>query len=129
MADEMEKVTGIGGVFLKARDPVKMAEWYKEHLGIDSKDGHVSFYWNEKGQPDGSGQTVWCLFPAETDYFGPSGQPYMINYRVASMDRMLAQLRSRGVALERVEDSEYGRFAWITDPEGNRIELWEPPAK
>ena len=122
----MEKVTGIGGIFFRVRDPERMAAWYRENLGICSEDGHADFIWSEKDGPEGSSRTVWSVFPADTDYFGPSGPAFMINYRVSDLDRMLAQLRQNGVAVEKVEDYDYGRFAWITDPEGNRIELWEP---
>ncbi len=76
--------------------------------------------------PTKIGRTVWSIFPKGTDYFGPSTTPYMINYRVANLDRLLEQLRCADVAIEKIEDYDYGRFAWITDPEGNRIELWEP---
>jgi predicted enzyme related to lactoylglutathione lyase len=112
----MEKVTGIGGIFFKVRDPERMAAWYREHLGIGAEDGSADF---------AACRTVWSLFPADTDYFGPARPAFMINYRVASLERMLAQLREHGIAVEKVEDYDYGRFAWITDPEGNRIELWE----
>jgi predicted enzyme related to lactoylglutathione lyase len=122
----MEHVTGIGGVFFKVRDPARMAAWYRECLGIQIEDGHADFPSRTPGQPDETGRTVWSLFPADTDYFGPSAQTFMINYRVANLDRMLDQLRQAGVAIEKVEDYDYGRFAWISDPEGNRIELWEP---
>jgi catechol 2,3-dioxygenase-like lactoylglutathione lyase family enzyme len=120
-----EKVTGIGGVFFKARDPERMSAWYREHLGIETKDGSADFAWREHERPDEIGRTVWSVFPADTDYFGPSRPAFMINYRVANLERMLAQLRAQGVTVEKVEDYDYGRFAWITDPEGNRIELWE----
>ena len=123
----MEKVTGIGGIFFKARDPVRMAAWYRDHLGICSEGGHAEFPWHAPEQPDQAGRTVWALFPADTDYFGPSRAPFMINYRVANLDRMLEQLREAGVPVEKVENHDYGRFAWISDPEGNRIELWQPP--
>ena len=119
----MEHVTGIGGIFFKARDPKKMAAWYREHLGINAEDGHADFAWREKDRPEEIGRTVWSIFPADTDYFGSGA---MINYRVSNLDRMLEQLRQRGVTVEKIEDYDYGRFAWITDPEGNRIELWEP---
>jgi predicted enzyme related to lactoylglutathione lyase len=126
MSDDMEKVTGIGGVFFRAQDPGRLSAWYRDHLGVPAHDGHASFIWREHDHPDALGRTEWCAFPADTDYFGPSKQPFMINYRVANLDRMLDQLRRNGVAIEKVEDHDYGRFAWITDPEGNRIELWEP---
>ena len=123
-----ERVTGIGGIFFKAHDPEKMAAWYQEHLGLAAKDQHTDFEWREKDAPKTIGRTVWSLFPSDTDYFGPSSSGFMINYRVANLERMLAQLRQGGVKVEKVEDYDYGRFAWITDPEGNRIELWEPRA-
>jgi predicted enzyme related to lactoylglutathione lyase len=125
----MEKVTGIGGIFFRAKDPDRMSAWYREQLGIGTKDGHADFVWREHDHPDASGQTVWSIFPADTDYFGPSRPAFMINYRVSNLDRMLAQLRRNGVVIEKVEDYDYGRFAWITDPEGNWIELWEPKNK
>lgn len=123
---QMERVTGIGGVFFKARDPKKMRAWYRDHLGIDAKAGYANFDWREKENPDRLGRTVWTLFPTNSTYFAA---PLMINYRVANLDRMLAQLRGAGVEVNKTEDFSYGRFAWITDPEGNRIELWEPKGK
>lgn len=125
----MEKVTGIGGIFFRVRDPALMAQWYRKNLGICSEDGHADFVWGDHERPGEVGRTVWSLFPADTDYFGPSRPAFMINYRVSNLERMLAQLRQNGVTVEKVEDYDYGRFAWITDPEGNRIELWEPKGK
>jgi catechol 2,3-dioxygenase-like lactoylglutathione lyase family enzyme len=122
----MEKVTGIGGVFFKVSDPARMSAWYRDHLGIENEGGHFQFAWREHEPPNASACTVWSLFPADTDYFGPNLQPCMVNYRVANLARMLEQLRSAGIAIEKVEEHDYGNFAWITDPEGNRIELWEP---
>ena len=122
----MEKVTGIGGVFFKVRDVEKMAAWYREHLGIPIEDGHADFLWRDADGSGPVGRTVWSLFPADTDYFGPAKPACMINYRVPNLDRMLDQLRKGGIPIEKVEDYDYGRFAWVTDPEGNRIELWEP---
>jgi catechol 2,3-dioxygenase-like lactoylglutathione lyase family enzyme len=127
--NQMERVSGIGGVFFKARDPKIMAAWYRDHLGIQNKGGHADFLWREKDNPEHIGHTAWALFPTNTSYFGSSTAPMMINYRVANLEKMLAQLRGAGVAVEKVEDSAYGRFSWITDPEGNRIELWEPKSK
>ena len=104
-------------------------------LGIGSisayctEDGHTDFVWRDIERPDELGRTVWSIFPADTDYFGPSRPAFMINYRVSNLDLMLTQLRQKGVAVGKVEDCDYGRFAWITDPEGNRIELWEPKSK
>ena len=122
----MEKVTGIGGVFLRARDPAALARWYTERLGIDVMvEGHSEAVW----WPD-AGPTVFAPFPADTDYFGRPDQQVMLNYRVANLDRMLAQLRADGVeVLDKVEELPgVGRFGWATDPEGNRLELWEPEA-
>jgi catechol 2,3-dioxygenase-like lactoylglutathione lyase family enzyme len=129
MSSNTETVTGIGGVFFRVRDPERMSVWYQEHLGIPAEDGHADFLWHDAERPNEKGRTTWALFPSDTDYFGPSRPAFMINYRVANLDRMLAQLRRQGVAIEKVEDYDYGRFAWITDPEGNRIELWEPKSQ
>jgi predicted enzyme related to lactoylglutathione lyase len=117
------KVTGIGGVFFRARDPKALAHWYREHLGFETYAEDSDEAW---WQP--AGPTVFAPFPADTDYFGRPEQSWMINYRVADLDAMLAQLRSAGVA---VDDDVHvlegiGRFGWATDPEGNRFELWEP---
>jgi catechol 2,3-dioxygenase-like lactoylglutathione lyase family enzyme len=124
----MEKVTGIGGVFFKARDPKGLAAWYERHLGMTPAfEGGVVFDWGAERDPKRPGRTIWAAFPADTDYFQPGAAPFMINYRVASLDRMVAQLRDGGIEVTGPEPSEQGRFAWINDPEGNRIELWEPP--
>jgi predicted enzyme related to lactoylglutathione lyase len=125
----MEKVTGIGGVFFKTKDPERMAAWYQANLGIDSQQGYADFTWREKDNPEQVGRTVWAMFPPDTAHFGQSPSPWMVNYRVANLDRMLEQLRKAGVTIEKVEDYDYGRFAWLMDPEGNRIELWEPIEK
>jgi predicted enzyme related to lactoylglutathione lyase len=113
----MEKITGIGGVFFKARDAGALRRWYGEKLGIDVDNwGGAQF-----------GDTVWTIFEGSTRYFDPSAQPFMVNYRVADLDAMLAQLRAAGVQVDdKVEETEFGRFGWAMDPEGNRIELWEP---
>jgi predicted enzyme related to lactoylglutathione lyase len=122
----LERVTGIGGVFFKAKDPAVLSAWYRDHIGVELESGQdavVVFRWREPGT------TTWSAFPDDTEYFGSSGSRSMINYRVANLDRMLEQLRHAGVPVdERVEDSEFGRFGWATDPEGNRFELWEPAA-
>jgi predicted enzyme related to lactoylglutathione lyase len=126
MSTNTEKVTGIGGVFFRARDPVAMAAWYRDNLGIPVQDGYADLPWSEKSPTGKPGSTVWSVFPDDTDYFGSTRPAFMINYRVADLDKMLAQLRANGVAVEKVEDFDYGRFAWLTDPEGNRIELYQP---
>ena len=125
----MEQVTGIGGVFFKVKDPKGMAAWYQTNLGIQSKGGYADFTWRDKDHPEEMGHTTWRIFPTNATYFGQSSSSLMINYRVANMDRMLEQLRKGGVKIEKVEDYAYGRWAWIMDPEGNRIELWEPKKK
>lgn len=127
----MKKVTGIGGIFFKCADPDSLREWYQQHLGItpDPAYGGWHFQWRDHENPERTGLTVWSLFPAETKYFDPGTKPFMINYRVENLDALLAELSQAGVRIdEKREDTEYGRFAWIMDPEGNRIELWEPPA-
>ena len=125
----MEQVTGIGGVFFKVKDPKGMTEWYRTNLGIPSKGGYADFTWRDKDHPEEMGHTAWRIFPTNTPYFGESSSSLMINYRVANLDRMLEQLRRGGVKIEKIEDYDYGRWAWIMDPEGNRIELWEPKGK
>ena len=123
----MERVTGIGGVFFRSKDPDALGRWYAEHLGLDLEAGSAAV--SVFGWPATGGQTVWSAFAHDTGYFGPSGQQHMVNYRVSDLDAMLAQLRAAGVPVEdRVEDTEFGRFAWATDPDGNRFELWQPPA-
>jgi hypothetical protein len=126
---QLEQVTGIGGVFFKVKDPKGMTAWYRTNLGIPSKGGYADFTWREKDRPEEVGHTAWRIFPTNTTYFGESSSSLMINYRVANLDRMLGQLRRSGVKIEKVEDYDFGRWAWIMDPEGNRIELWEPKDK
>ena len=122
------RVTGLGGIFFKAKDPKAMAEWYGRHLGMDIENSMVLFSWRGGKEGKVEGHTVWSIFPGDTKYFGEDGASFMINYRVKDLDLVLAALRKEGVKIvPKVEDSEYGRFAWITDPEGNRIELWQPP--
>ena len=114
----MEKVAGIGGIFFRSKDPAALRQWYADNLGIANEE------WGTMFEP--TGQTVWSPFSAETDYF-KTPQAFMINYRVADLDAMLAQLRANGVAVDdEVMDESYGKFGWATDPEGNRFELWQP---
>ena len=125
----MERVTGIGGIFLKAHDPRGLAAWYRDHLGVPIDEGQTygAFTAGAADEAATPEQTVWSAFPADTTYFAPSEAPFMVNYRVEDLDRMLAQLRAAGAAVDdRVEEHEYGRFGWASDPEGNRFELWEP---
>jgi predicted enzyme related to lactoylglutathione lyase len=121
----MKRVTGIGGVFFKARDPQALGEWYRTHLGMDVAEwGGVIFRWSEGG----TGSTIWNLFKDDTSYFAPSESSFMVNYRVDDLDALLTLLREEGCDVdEKVEESEYGKFGWVMDPEGNRVELWQPP--
>ncbi len=124
------RVTGIGGIFFKARDKDALLAWYRDHLGIDVQEwGGTTFRWQTPGSPEPDGATVWSVFPANTKQFLPSDAPFMINYRVKDLTALLAALRAEGCNVdERTESSEYGKFGWVLDPEGNRVELWEPPA-
>ncbi len=123
----MARVTGVGGIFFKARDPVALRAWYKEHLGIDVQSwGGTTFPWAQPAAPDG--QTVWSVFDASSTKFHPSAAPFMINYVVDDLTALLATLRAAGCTVDDNTDvSEYGSFGWVMDPEGNRIELWQPP--
>ena len=125
----MKRVTGIGGVFLKAADPERLHQWYAEHLGL-GRDAWGGVVFRPDGESRREGHTVFAFFPKDTSYFEPSAAPYMINFRVEDLDATLAALAAEGVAVdEKRQADENGRFAWLQDPEGNRIELWEPPAK
>jgi predicted enzyme related to lactoylglutathione lyase len=126
----MKHVTGIGGIFFKAIDPEKLGAWYRKHLGLEVEEyGGVTFREGESPVgPKRQAYTVWSPFAADSDYFAPSQKPFMINFRVTDLDALLTQLRRDGVTVdERTEKSEFGYFGWAMDPEGNRIELWEPP--
>lgn len=117
------KAVGIGGIFLKAEDPKKLAAWYAANLGVTrADDGSLVF----EG-PESNGMTVFAHFPADTKYFGDGAQQAMVNFRVDNLDELMAQLVAAGARVDAKREShEYGRFAWIWDPEGNRVELWEP---
>ena len=124
----MKRVTGIGGVFFKAKDPKALGEWYKTHLGIDVQEwGGAAFDWNdENGKPVG-GTTAWTLVAEDSDSFAPSTSPFMVNYRVADLLGLMKVLKEEGCnVVDKIDDSEYGKFGWVIDPEGNKIELWEP---
>ena len=123
----MRRVTGLGGVFFKAANPERLYNWYENHLGLKRSEGGVDFHWRQT-DGDGTGKTVWAIFEKDSTYFDPTNAPFMLNYRVENLDALLEQLRIEGVWIDaKRENAEYGRFAWIRDPEGNRIELWEPP--
>lgn len=119
----MKRVTGIGGVFFKCKDPVATRAWYKKHLGLDTDDYGTCFEWGGEH----SGHTQWSPFKADTKYFAPSEQPYMINYRVEDLTWLIATLKEEGVTvLDEIAVYDYGKFAHILDLDGNKIELWEP---
>jgi len=124
----MKRVTGIGGVFFKSRDPKATLDWYREHLGIDSAEwGGFAFQWNEKERPEQTGYTVWSAFPENTDHFGPSDQPFMMNYRVEDLAGLISALKAEGVeVIGEIEQHPNGKFAWILDSEGRKVELWQP---
>ena len=126
----MTRVTGIGGVFIKSADPERLIAWYRKHLGLDLAEwGGVHFKWSTPEAPNLEGSTVWSIFPASSKYFDPSTASFMVNYRVDDLHAVLALLRSEGCDVdEKIDESEYGKFGWVMDPDGNRLELWEPPA-
>ena len=125
----MQRVTGIGGIFIKARDPVALRTWYQRHLGMDIQPwGGMSFQWHRPEAPEPHGSTVWSIFDEASTYFAPSTERFMVNYRIADLHAVLALLREEGCTVDdKVDESEYGKFGWVMDPEGNRIELWQPP--
>jgi len=126
----MRRVTGIGGIFFKARDPAALREWYRVHLGIDVQAwGGTAFRWADEHNPAGQGSTVWSVFEDTNGCFAPSEARFMVNYRVEDLHALLQALRSEGCDVDaKVEESEYGKFGWVIDPEGHRVELWQPPA-
>ncbi|WP_193165543.1 VOC family protein [Microbulbifer hainanensis] len=126
----MKRVTGIGGIFFKAKDAPALQAWYKRHLGIDVQEwGGTAFTWTDSdGQPT-DGTTVWSIGPEENDQFAPSRASFMVNYRVEDLRAVVAALKTEGCnVLDKIDDSEYGKFAWVIDPEGNKVELWQAPA-
>lgn len=125
----MKRVTGVGGIFIKSANPQRMRDWYQKHLGIQIEAwGGIGFSWKGPDNPEGVGTTVWNIFEATSDYFNPSKATFMVNYRVADLASLLAALRAEGCNVDpKMDDSEYGKFGWVFDPDGNKIELWEPP--
>jgi predicted enzyme related to lactoylglutathione lyase len=123
----MKRVTGIGGIFFKAKDPAGLRAWYKKHLGIDVQAwGGAAFTWTDDSGKPANGTTIWSV--GDGEYFAPSTSPFMVNYRVADLAGLLQVLRQEGCnVLEKTDDSEYGKFGWVMDPEGNKVELWQPP--
>jgi predicted enzyme related to lactoylglutathione lyase len=123
----MEQVQGIGGVFFKANDPKALSAWYRDALGVPIEVwGGAVFRWQALPADIGAG-TVWSPFAQNTTYFAPSEKPFMLNFVVRDLDAMLAQARAAGAKVdEKITDDDHGRFGWLLDPEGNRIELWQP---
>jgi predicted enzyme related to lactoylglutathione lyase len=125
----MKRVTGIGGIFFHAKDPSRLRDWYRMHLGIDVQDwGGAAFPWASADGTPATGSTIWSINAAEDHQFAPGNATFMINYRVEDLTALLDALRAEGCqVLEKTDDSEYGKFGWVIDPEGNKVELWQPP--
>lgn len=123
----MKKVTGIGGIFFKCKDPNKMKDWYNTHLGFNATGYGATFEWREDSDSTKKGSTQWAPFAEDTKYFEPSTKEFMINYRVADLEALVEELKKEGVTIvDKIESFDYGKFIHILDPEGNKIELWEP---
>ncbi len=123
----MKKVTGIGGIFFKCKDANQMREWYKTHLGLPVTNYGATFDWREADDSTKKGSTTWSPFAETTKYFEPSTKDFMINYRVENLESLVEQLKKEGVTIvDKIEDSDYGKFVHIIDVEGNKVELWEP---
>jgi predicted enzyme related to lactoylglutathione lyase len=122
-----KKATGIGGVFFKCKDPAKVREWYKTHLGFNVNPYGTTFEWRQSDDSSKKGFTQWSPFSEKTKYFEPSAKDFMINYRVENLEALVTQLKKDGVTVtDEIETVEYGKFVHIMDPEGNKVELWEP---
>ncbi len=123
-----ERVTGIGGIFFKTKDPKAVKDWYRDHLGLNTDQWGSTFWWKNKEGEDCS--TQWSPFKNDTDYFEPSKKEFMMNFRVENLDELLETLKAEGVqVIDKKESLEEGKFGWIIDLEGNKIELWEPNDK
>jgi predicted enzyme related to lactoylglutathione lyase len=123
----MKRVTGIGGIFFKSENPQMMKDWYNKHLGVETDEWGGVFHWRSQDDPAKNNTTVWSPFPKDTKYFSPSRKSYMFNYIVENLAELLPILKEEGVkVVGEIQEFEYGKFAWIIDPEGNKIELWEP---
>ncbi|WP_342644747.1 VOC family protein [Mucilaginibacter sp. CSA2-8R] len=126
-AKKMKKVTGIGGIFFKCHNPKAINEWYKKHLGFDTTPYGTTFEWRDAENSAQKGLTQWNPFPADTQYFAPSDKDFMINYRVQNLEALVADLKKENVTIvDQIETFDYGKFVHILDPEGNKIQLWEP---
>lgn len=128
----MKKVIGIGGIFFKSKNPRALAEWYEKHLGvpIDKSYGGYTFSWGDPSQRPDAGYTIWSPFTEETGYLEPSQKEFMFNFIVDDLEALLEELKTEGIpSLDDIEDTEFGKFGWILDPEGHKVELWEPPSQ
>ena len=124
---KMKKVTGIGGVFFKSKDPKKMTEWYAKHLGLDTNPYGATFEWYESPDASSKAETQWTPFTETSNYFEPSTKDFMINYRVEDLEALVEELKREGVTIvDTIETYDYGKFIHILDAEGNKIQLWEP---
>lgn len=123
-----KRVIGIGGIFFKSKDSEAARNWYRQHLGIESESWGAIFEWRRKENPDDETYTAWSVFKGDTKYFEPSQQGFMVNYQVEDLEELIQTLKIEGVeVIGEIEESEFGKFGWIIDPDGNKIELWEPP--
>jgi len=121
------RVTGLGGIFFKSENRKKLMHWYSENLGIECDDHGHTFDWRQTGDPDKMGYTVWSIFEKNTKYLDPSERDFMINFRVENLEALLEELKEKGLkVVGEMEEFDYGKFAWVMDPEGHKIELWEP---
>jgi catechol 2,3-dioxygenase-like lactoylglutathione lyase family enzyme len=121
------RILGIGGIFFKSANRQQMQEWYAKHLGLADSGHGVMLSWREKDNPENEQMTVWSIFPGNTKYFEPSSAQFMVNYIVDDLEALLDRLAKEGVRIDaKRQDESYGRFAWIYDPDGNKIELWQP---
>ena len=125
-----KRVTGLGGVFFKSANPAALKEWYGKHLHIESGEHGALFKWRQDEDPEKAGYTAWSIFPEDTTYFKPAHRDFMFNYRVENLKELLRVLKEEGVqVVGEIEEYPYGKFGWIMDPDGNKIELWEPVDK
>ena len=128
--EPMTRVTGIGGIFFKCKNPEKIKQWYATHLGLDTNQYGAIFTWREENDSARKGITIWSPFSENTKYFEPSSKDFMVDYRVKNLDTLVTELKKEGVmVLDKVETYDYGKFVHILDIEGNKVELWEPKGK
>lgn len=123
----MKRVTGIGGIFFKTKNPDASKDWYKKHLGFQTDKWGTSFEWRHAEEPEKKGFSQWSPFKEDTNYFEPSAKEFMINFRVENLEWLVAELKKEGVTIcDEIEEFDYGKFVHIMDNDGNKIELWEP---